>query len=57
MSKPLWQQICEADEDIVETDFGANGPIVLRDDSDGLGTYIEKWDHFKEIPNGYKIGK
>ena len=57
MSKPLWQQICEADKDIVETDFGANGPIVLRDDSDGLGAYIEKWNHSKEIPNGYKIGK
>lgn len=31
--------------------------IVLRDDSDGQGAYIEKWDYDLPIPSGYKLGK
>lgn len=57
MYKPLWQQICESDNNIVESDFGANGPIVLRDDSDGQGAYIAKWEYSKPLPEGMKVGK
>jgi hypothetical protein len=31
--------------------------IVLRDDSDGQGAYIEKWDYSKPIPEGLTLGK
>jgi len=31
--------------------------IVLRDDSDGEGIYIEKWEYSKPIPDGLKLGK
>jgi hypothetical protein len=31
--------------------------IVLRDDSDGQGAYIEKWDYSKPIPEGLTVGK
>jgi hypothetical protein len=35
----------------------ANGTIVLRDDSDGAGAYIEKWNYNKPIPEGLTLGK
>ena len=31
--------------------------ISLRDDSDGQGAYIEKWEYNKPLPAGLKIGK
>ena len=33
------------------------GIISLRDDSDGEGAYIEKWEYTKPIPNGLSLGK
>lgn len=38
-------------------DFDPNSGIVLRNDNDGLGDYIEKWDCPKPIPQGFKVGK
>jgi hypothetical protein len=34
-----------------------NGLIILRDDSDGQGAYIEKWEYSKPLPDGMKVGK
>ncbi len=31
--------------------------IVLRNDSDGVGDYIEKWEYKKPIPDGLTLGK
>lgn len=31
--------------------------IILQDDSDGLGTYIAKWNYEEPIPEGLKLGK
>jgi len=31
--------------------------IKLRDDSDGQGAYIEKWEYSKPLPDGMKVGK
>ena len=31
--------------------------ITLRDDSDGQGAYIAKWDYSKPIPEGLSLGK
>ena len=33
------------------------GSIVLRNDSDGSGDYIEKWEYSKPIPEGLSLGK
>ena len=33
------------------------GIIEIRDDSDGEGAYIAKWEYEKPIPNGLKLGK
>jgi hypothetical protein len=38
-------------------EFLIDGSIRLRDDSDGLGAYIEKWEYSKPIPEGFKLGK
>lgn len=53
----LWEQITEVYPDLTSEDFGARGTITLRDDSDGLGAYIEKWEYSKPIPDGLKLGK
>lgn len=31
-------------------EFGREGTIVLRDDSDGNGEYIARWDYSKPVP-------
>ena len=33
------------------------GTIELRNDSDGAGDYIAKWEYSKPIPEGLKLGK
>jgi hypothetical protein len=52
----LWQIIMEAYPDLTPEDFG-RGSIELRDDSDGQGAYIAKWEYSKPIPKGLKLGK
>jgi hypothetical protein len=41
--------------ELVEKDFRT--VIILRNDSDGAGDYIERWDYEKPIPEGLKLGK
>lgn len=54
----LWEQIMAAYPELTDLDFDyKSGSILLRDDSDGLGAYIEKWEYSKPIPSGMKIGK
>lgn len=53
----LYEVITETYPELTMDDFGRNGQIVLRDDSDGLGAYIEKWEYSKPIPKGFKVGK
>jgi hypothetical protein len=53
----LWEKIIEAYPQINPTDdFGALG-IELRDDSDGVGAYIAKWEYSEPIPEGLTLGK
>lgn len=53
----LWEKIVLAYPEINPTsDFNALG-IFLRDDSDGLGAYIAKWQYSQPIPDGLKLGK
>ena len=53
----LWEKIIEAYPEISPTDFFPDLGIYLRDDSDGQGAYIEKWEYEKPIPAGLKLGK
>lgn len=53
----LWEQIIAAFPEINATDDFRKLGIHLRDDSDGLGAYIEKWEYSKPIPDGLKLGK
>ncbi len=53
----LYEQIMAAYPELTDADFARFGTIELRDDSDGLGAYIDKWDYSKPIPAGLKLGK
>jgi len=53
-------------DDLIETfpelnnmlnEFEPNGSISLRNDSDGYGDYIEKWEYPKSLPKKFKVGK
>jgi len=53
----LWEKIIEAYPEIKATDNFQGLGIHLRDDLDGLGAYIEKWEYSEPIPDGLKLGK
>ena len=54
----LYAEITKAYPELTDADFRFNtGSILLRNDSDGAGDYIAKWDYSKPVPNGLKIGK
>ena len=52
----IYETIITAYPELENADLYALG-ITLRDDSDGEGAYIEKWDYDKPIPTGLKLGK
>jgi hypothetical protein len=53
----LYEQIIAAYPELTPSDFAPNEAINLRDDSDGVGAYIEKWDYEQPIPDGLTLGK
>ena len=54
----LFEELTKALPDLTPDDFHPRyGKIRLRDDSDGEGPYIEKWEYDKPIPTGFKLGK
>lgn len=53
----LWEKIMAVYPELTDQDFGGFGCIELRDDSDGLGAWIVKWEYSKPIPKGLKLGK
>lgn len=53
----LWEKIVEAYPEINPTDSFSQLGIELKDDSDGAGAYIAKWEYSKPIPKGLKLGK
>jgi hypothetical protein len=52
----LYDEIIEHYPELKNNEF-YRGSIVLRNDSDGLGDYIAKWDYDKPIPEGLTLGK
>ena len=54
----LWEKIVLAYPELDAAAFDpSTGIISLRDDSDGVGAYIEKWEYDKPIPDGLTLGK
>ena len=54
----LYEKIIAVYPELTDADFmPSSGLINLRDDSDGLGAYIEKWEYAQPIPDGLKLGK
>ena len=53
----LLNEIMDIYPELTIEDFNMKQTIVLRDDSDGFGAYIEQWNYSKPIPEGFKLGK
>ena len=53
----LWQKIIEAYPEIKPTDIFPDLGIYLKDDNDGVGAYIAKWEYDQPIPEGLTLGK
>jgi hypothetical protein len=53
----LWEKIIAAYPEINTTDNFRELGIHLRDDSDGQGAYIAKWEYSQPLPEGMKVGK
>jgi len=53
----LYNKIIAAYPELTDADFGRQGSIGLRNDSDGLGDFIEKWEYSKPVPEGLTLGK
>jgi len=53
----LYDQIIAVYPELTDSDFYKDGSISLRNDGDGFGTYIERWEYSKPIPDGMKLGK
>jgi hypothetical protein len=54
----LFEKITAVYPELTSKDFEPEmGTINLKDDSDGNGAYIAKWEYSKPIPDGLKLGK
>ena len=54
----LWEKIIKTYPELTAEDFSPMfGSILLKDDSDGVGAYIAKWEYSKPIPEGLALGK
>ena len=54
----LMEDLIKSLPDLTNIDFcPTRGSIHLRDDSDGVGPYIEKWEYTEPIPDGLSLGK
>lgn len=54
----LYEDLRNACPDLTDDDFHPiRGKISLRNDSDGFGDYIEKWEVDLELPEGFHLGK
>ena len=54
----LYDDLIAALPELTNADFHPiTGTIELRNDSDGLGDYIAKWEYSQPIPAGMKVGK
>ena len=53
----LFEQIVAVYPELTSEDFSPRGSISLRDDADGQGAYIAKWEYDQPIPDGLKLGK
>jgi hypothetical protein len=53
----IYETIIQQYPELIESKSFINGNIILRNDSDGLGDYIEEWNYEQPIPKGLKLGK
>jgi hypothetical protein len=54
MIMELWEQIIQAFPELNPTDNFEKLGIFLKDDSDGTGVYISKWEYSKPLTKELK---
>jgi hypothetical protein len=57
MAKTLYEKIIEIYPELENSSEFYSGTITLRNDTDGIGDYIEKWEYSEPIPKGLTLGK
>jgi hypothetical protein len=53
----LYEKIITLYPELTDQDFVEAKIVELRDDSDGFGPYLSKWNYGKPIPQGLSVGK
>lgn len=55
----LYDEIIDSLPELAEKpeEFLLTGSILLRNDSDNFGDYIERWNYIKPLPKNLKLGK
>jgi len=54
----IWDKIVKEYAELADRDFDReDGSILLKNDGDGQGDYIAKWEYDKPIPEGLTLGK
>jgi hypothetical protein len=54
MAKSLYQQLIEIYPELENSEELIKNVVYLRNDSDGTGDYIAKWEYSKPIPDSLK---
>lgn len=54
MAKSLYQQLIEIYPELENSQELIKNVIYLRNDSDGTGDYIAKWEYDKPVPDSLK---
>lgn len=53
----LHKEITTLYPELTDQDFIDGLVVCLKDDSDGLGPYILRWEYDKPLPEGLSVGK
>ena len=54
----IWDKLVKEYAELTDRDFDReDGTILLKNDGDGQGDYIAKWEYSKPIPEGLTLGK
>jgi hypothetical protein len=53
----IYELITAEYPELIGTKSFFDGTITLRNDSDGVGDYIEEWNYDQPIPEGLTLGK
>jgi hypothetical protein len=53
----LYEKINKLYPELTDQDYVDAKIVELRDDSDGFGPYVSKWNYEQPLPKGVSVGK